>query len=361
MRGNPYVIRRRTTLIDIVGLDERDTRALLEAATRLMADPPPEFDDVLATLRSLIRCRSVSFNDMAMSSGDYRYLIVPPDEEPLATELKPVYDRFAYQHPLVARALADAGCGAIRFCDVPEGRHFTETELYRQFYAPFDLRYQLVMGLPSPPDVIVGYALNRTEDAGEFSDRDVAVLNALAAHLAMHHRTMLRRERSHALETEADRNGWAVATVRSDGTIEESSASSHSTLLAEGRRVPIEIAELLPVYGRMDPRPSKHDLTIDDERWRCVIRALPVGPTVVMVRRLGDRTGAVAALDDAGLTRRQADVARALAETGGTNAQLAQALGLSPGTVKKHLEAVFRTLGVDSRAAAVVALQAMLD
>ena len=41
---------------------------------------------------------------------------------------------------------------------------------------------------------------------------------------------------------------------------------------------------------------------------------------------------------------------------GGTNAQLAGGLGISVGTLRKHLEVVYDALGVDNRAAAVAAV-----
>lgn len=56
-----------------------------------------------------------------------------------------------------------------------------------------------------------------------------------------------------------------------------------------------------------------------------------------------------------GLSPRQAEVAMLLQE-GLTNAQIARRLGISEGTVRKHIEAVFTTLGVSSRAAAVAEL-----
>lgn len=88
---------------------------------------------------------------------------------------------------------------------------------------------------------------------------------------------------------------------------------------------------------------------------------LAVGPTVVSVRRIGDEHAEFTRLIDLGLTPRQIDVASALAQTGSTNAQLARSLGISEGTVKKHLEAVFRILGVDSRAGVAAALRTMAD
>lgn len=51
-----------------------------------------------------------------------------------------------------------------------------------------------------------------------------------------------------------------------------------------------------------------------------------------------------------GLTRREAEIAELVA-TGATNQQIAAVAGISPGTVRKHLENVYRKLGVTNRVA----------
>ncbi len=56
------------------------------------------------------------------------------------------------------------------------------------------------------------------------------------------------------------------------------------------------------------------------------------------------------ALRSAGLTARQAEIALMVA-SGAATSQIATTLQISPGTVRKHLEAVHATLGVSSRAA----------
>ena len=343
--------------MDFVLVDD-DLRAVLEATAVLAADPSPDIEATLELVRSLIACTSASFNDMALATGDFRYVIVPPDHDELARRLKPVYDRLAgTQHPLIAAALLSSTSGALRFCDVPGGTTFTDTEFYNEFYVPFGLRYQMVIQLPAPPDTIVGYALNRSPDQGEFSDRDVAVLNALAPYLAMHHRQMVDLARDRAVAAEADRSGgWTVMTVRSDGTVDASSSPATTSTLADDGRLADPIVALLPTAQTMSKVATSCDVTVDDVRWRCVVHPVPVGPTVLLARQLGDETSEAAALIDVGLTPRQTDVALELARTGGTNAQLAKSLDISEGTVKKHLEAVFQALGVDNRSAAIVAI-----
>ena len=341
-------------------LDDRDVRAVLDAAGVLVAQPPPGVEAALELVRSLIPCTSASFNDMSLAAGDYRYVIVPPDQEDLAIRLKPVYDRLAgSQHPLIGAALLEPAAGALRFCDVPSGSTFTETEFYNEFFVPFGLRYQMVIQLPAPPDVIVGYALNRSADQGEFSDRDAAMLNALGPYLAMHHRHLVDVERARAMTVGAElHGGWTVMTVRADGTIDASSSSMTSESFARDGRVPDSVTSQLPTARNMTSESSTCEAVVDGVRWRCVVHPVPVGPTVLLVRPLGDEAEEAIPLIDLGLTPRQTAVAIELARTGGTNGQLARGLGISEGTVKKHLEAVFRTLGVDSRSGAIVALRA---
>jgi DNA-binding NarL/FixJ family response regulator len=62
----------------------------------------------------------------------------------------------------------------------------------------------------------------------------------------------------------------------------------------------------------------------------------------------------------AGLTARQMDVLRLLAR-GWSNKAIARELGVSEGTVKVHLLAVFRALDVRNRTAAVLEAQRFLD
>ena len=61
---------------------------------------------------------------------------------------------------------------------------------------------------------------------------------------------------------------------------------------------------------------------------------------------------APSSLQALGFSPRQAEVARLLAE-GHTNAQIADALGVSAYTVQTHVESLFLKLGVRTRAAAV--------
>jgi DNA-binding CsgD family transcriptional regulator len=68
---------------------------------------------------------------------------------------------------------------------------------------------------------------------------------------------------------------------------------------------------------------------------------------------LGDRPVPAGSRDALRLTRRQADVLHELVERGASNEQIAASLGLSARTVKVHLRAVYRQLGVRRRGEAI--------
>ncbi len=344
------------TAVTTLDLGADDLGAVLEIATELAADALPSFERVLEMLRSVIECKIASFNDMTLATSDYRTVTAPAEYDSLSHELKPAYDRYAHQHPLISLAGRSLAGSALRFCDAPGGDRLTETELFTHFYEPFGLRFQLIVQLPSPPDVVVGYALSRAERAGEFSDRDVEVLNALGPHLAMHHRTVVNQERSGTLGLEAARSGWTAVSVRSDGVVAGSSSGAGDARLAVGQRVPAPVASLLPSGNDIETAASIEEVDVAGEVWRCVVRPMRAGPTMLLVRIVGNEPRGASTMVDVGLTPRQIEVAMELAATGGTNVQLARRLGITEGTVKKHLETVFAVLGVESRAAAIVAL-----
>ena len=332
-------------------LSDADAQAVLRVAARLTEPLPLDFPDVLAAVREEIVCDTATFNDMVMATRDFRYVIVPASESARAKRLKPFYDTYIHEHPLIAAVTAAEGLGAIRFCDVEGGDEVTSTDLFHHFYRPFDVRFQLAVQLPSPPDVVVGYALNRSEAAGEFSDRDVAVLNALSGHLAMHHRAALDSERTRLAHAELDRSAWAVVSVRSDGMIEASS----SEVLRTGTRVP---EALEPLVGG---DAARREVILGTQPWQCIAHSVPLGPTVLFLRRRQDTEHDTATLIGAGLTPRQAEILLVLARTGGSNNELAAELGVSEATVKKRLEGVFRVLAVTSRAAAIGRLRELTE
>jgi DNA-binding NarL/FixJ family response regulator len=85
------------------------------------------------------------------------------------------------------------------------------------------------------------------------------------------------------------------------------------------------------------------------------------GETVLRLTELREDAPVATLQKHAGLTRREAEVLLWVSY-GKTNKTVSEILGISPRTVNKHLEQVFRKLGVETRAAATaIAVRLMTD
>jgi DNA-binding CsgD family transcriptional regulator len=96
---------------------------------------------------------------------------------------------------------------------------------------------------------------------------------------------------------------------------------------------------------------ARRDFTEDDRAMLSMLRP-PLATALLRARRRSRAAQALSTSRLADLTDREAGILR-LVGAGRTNAAIAHALTISPRTVAKHLEHVYRKLGVSSRAAAV--------
>jgi DNA-binding CsgD family transcriptional regulator len=99
---------------------------------------------------------------------------------------------------------------------------------------------------------------------------------------------------------------------------------------------------------------ARHDFCDEDRALLSVLRA-PLIAALLRARRrrpAGQAYTAMACGELADLTDRETQILRLVAD-GRTNASIARALGVSPRTVAKHLEHIYRKVRVSSRAAAV--------
>ena len=90
------------------------------------------------------------------------------------------------------------------------------------------------------------------------------------------------------------------------------------------------------------------------------VRLILAGGVYVPPELVNGVPASATARDSAGLTERQMEVVRLLA-CGLSNKAIARELGVSEGTIKVHLLAVFRALDVRNRTSAVLAAKRFLD
>jgi DNA-binding CsgD family transcriptional regulator len=343
-----------------------EKRDLLQAL-RYIGEAQDIVDFAVRTCQELLRLVpgvSSSYNEVNIAAQRVAGLVHPDPGREWFEHYIEIFEANLGDNPLVIHFATSGESEPATWTDLdPEGKFFNTT-LYREFYAPNDIHSQLGFLLPAPPGIFVALVINR--DGTEFDARERTLLSELRLHLVNLYRLVSHAEAGRQREAALADDGWSVILVDDAGTVLQSNPVAVSIGAAAG--VDLSVGARLadgPMWTAMSgPRA---------DRWTSSrvaptkvpggaqvpfeVRLLrsPVGPHVLWIRE-PNRVSS----DDAvalGLTARQAQVAILLVD-GLTNEQIARRLGISTGTVRKHLEAVFDRLAVPSRAAAVGRLQA---
>jgi DNA-binding CsgD family transcriptional regulator len=126
---------------------------------------------LLDALAQAVPADWISLNDIGPDPESTAVLIKPPFE-PSAHEL---FARLAHENPLISRFQRTLDGRAYRFSDVVSADELHALALYREFYGPLGLEYQIAFTLPHQPTRLLGVALSRRER--DFSDSERDLLN----------------------------------------------------------------------------------------------------------------------------------------------------------------------------------------
>jgi DNA-binding CsgD family transcriptional regulator len=277
-------------------------------------------------------------------------------------------------HPLIAHYQGARDGSARKISDFLTQRQFQRLGLYQEFFGRFDGgEYQMVIGLPAVPPLVVGISVNR--DRVDFSERDRLVMNLLRPHLIQAHRnaeaiTGLRSILTAAGE-EVDCLGRAMIAASGDGRVRFATPRARRWLTVyfddrprSGDRLPEAICRWLGdqkacLASTGDAPRVRTPLVVRREGRRLVIRIASGFCHNVLLLEEELTVVPLDSFELLGLTRRESEVLVWVAQ-GKTNAEIAHILGSRRRTVSKHLERVFQKLGVETRtAAAVRALEAL--
>ncbi len=305
---------------------------------------------ILPGLERLIPCDLSGYNEVDPGGG----ALVLTHPEPMHDLMGAEIARLAHQHPLISVQMNGDG-RAYRISDFLSAREFHALELYAEIYGRIGAEDQLAIGLPG--ESVIGIAFNRARRS--FSERDRAMLDLLRPHLAQAHARIIERRHTAAL-LEALEQGVATGAVGvvllgDDGAVQYAGDRALTLLdlyfsARPGTGLPAEIEAWLGSTSRGGEPGTP--LIVTGTPGQLSVRAEPGkhGGTVLL---LAERPALTAErLAPLGLTGRQAEVLALLAAGYGV-ARIADALFVSPATVRKHLEHVYARLGVHSRAEAV--------
>jgi len=268
----------------------------LRRATRLVdsfADldqMPDPAQFIVSGMAELVGCDIVTYNEISAGPDQLNYYTdYPPGC--LDPASLTVFEAHLHEHPLLRHYRVTGDGSPAKISDFTGRQQFHKLGIYSEFFRHIPVEHQMAFTLPATAqDPMLAIALNRA--GGDFAETDREVVRAVTAPLG----SALRRARS------AHRAGAALATLETLETLETLGTADSGSPGSPG--------------GPGSP-------------------GSPGGPG-----------------GPGGLTDRETEVLQ-LAARGRTNAAIASAINVSPRTIAKHLEHIYRKLGVTSRAAAV--------
>jgi DNA-binding CsgD family transcriptional regulator len=251
-------------------------------------------------------------------------------------ELTPVYDA---EDP-IALHMRQGGFGAVKISDFLTRRELHRTRLYNLMLKPYDLEDSLVLRLHIPPRGILRvFGFDR--GGRGFSARDRAVLELLHPHLVrLRHGSDSRRRLHEALALHESTRA-AVVLLEAGDRIAFASTAARELIERYFDENGVGLPDSLGSWLRERRRGTSREPLRIDVGDRALMVELVDGALLLQERQRTPR-----------LTPREREILGLVAE-GSTNAEIAECLWVSPGTVRKHLDNIYAKLGVHTRTAAV--------
>lgn len=133
---------------------------------------------VLSLVHRLVGCDAASYNEIDVTTGQFRALIDPADS--VSDEISPAFERFVHQHPVIAHVANTGDLAAHTISDFLRPIEFHRLGLHGEFFGPLGFEDQLSTTLSvARGERIIGVALNRS---GTFAEQDRLVLDTMRPH-----------------------------------------------------------------------------------------------------------------------------------------------------------------------------------
>lgn len=331
------------------GLSPTDVEGVLSAIHEIdgASSSDETMNRTLHLIADLIPNDWASFNWMTV--GAVSAVLYPTLGADLFEELNAVIADHWLENPLAQHFERTGDTRALTWTDVEVDRSWRNGELYQQFYVPLGVTQQLVVRLPSMPGTVAGLAVSRAQQPFDQRDRDVLTL--LGRHVGV---LLVSKAELAAMRSLLDDHGWKSMLADDNGNLTD----RHHDAEPDDQQAEI-IKSILrrTAHDRRDGRLVPTDPVEADwagERVTVVVAPAAVPPHVVFVRRAemaSPTTADTSGLALLGLSPREREVAAQLC-TGSTNRQIGESLGITAGTVKKHVQRIFVALGAETRTAA---------
>lgn len=331
----------------VTQLRTSDLQAIFEflGEAQSIDGPDPFPRPLLASLRRLVPSDWVSYSEL----DRLRSVTILDLEDPIPQQTGPgsdTYWRLRDQHPVCHFQDETGNFPALKLSDFLSRTELRGREIYWDWFHPWGVEYEMSVGLDAPLSHTKVFVFDRI-GGRDFTERDRAVLDFVRPHLAgLYRAAQLRRRAADAIAV-LERTSTPMLLLERVDRLAFATPEARRLL---GRyfgvgddRLPDEVSAWLRAR-----RPADDRLMIERSDGSLVFELVD-GALLLEEQRS-------AAL----LTDREREIV-GLVAAGKTNAEIAEAIWISPGTVRKHLENVYEKLGVHSRTAAVASLQSTND
>ena len=145
----------------------------------------PFTPDLLAELGRLVPAETVVYNELDRVRRRRLLLVGRRDDEVDGVELddETRWRVLLDEHPL-CQGQQQGHFGAVKLSDFLTQRELHRTWVYENFFAPFDVEYELEVAIPSPLWHTKTFLFGRSSGGRDFSERDRLILDLLQPHLA---------------------------------------------------------------------------------------------------------------------------------------------------------------------------------
>lgn len=344
-------------------LESRDWQGVLGAVARLHAHrDAATFPEIVAReMLGLIGGHQAAWNELALSVPAARVVSDPriANHEHLVR----TFERHMHEHPAVRAWFDGEASGVQVLSDYLTQRDYHATDLYQQLYRALGWEEQIALPLTPAHGHALAVVVGRDQRGVSVRDRRIA--EVIGPHVLVAWRNLEALDRAKSLEEKG---------------VPGDSGTARCLVELDDRGRPASIPECAMRWLRayfLDCRGC--DLPLSIRAWMSEQGGYAAGGTP-LVRRRGDRTltlryfseprhrrlllleertlaNGAGQLRRAGLTQREVEVLRVL-ESGRSNDEAAAVLAISPRTIKKHLDNIYRKLGVTNRTAAIARLRA---
>jgi DNA-binding CsgD family transcriptional regulator len=345
-------------------LTNRDLDSLFRAIGELYHHPNfktlPEL--VVSLLAQLLPCEISSYNEVDRLNGQLRAV---HNSDPCAAAHFPAYMAYAHEHPIPEHVAKSGDLSAHKLSDFVSTPVFEKTALYNEFYHHFGIHHQIAYFPAASKKLDLALFLFRGKR--DFSERDRQVLNHIGPHVAQ---ALRNRDRLKALydqmEAQADcirhfRLGVVLLIEESVLWMNELAQQWFDAFFPDwpgkSRQLPPLVRNWLKQLVRTTrekvlANPQK-PLIVNKVSRRLAIQYSPGtdGKTTLL---LTEETFFISPADFKymGLTPRECEVFYWVCE-GKNNPEIGILLGVSPNTIRKHVEHILAKLGVETRGAAM--------